>query len=779
MRKLSINLIKLLSELQGKSLYTLIQPYLDVLNETVAPRKHLKLRHYSSQAQIGILEGVEFCSSAQPQLFALNMTNAEHNSLFHEILCLCDSDDNNQLPKSSLVHKSSNSSGTSADLVPLKTAAVKALASFYHLLEQRETILTTLHRTLGNANEEIQQTSFTCLQNFITNTEAYEKYVKNAAANPSTANNKLPTLPENLRPTMQIAVDYLKEFLNPLNDYKTIDLNTIQHLSYITRLYPTILNEKFCEFLLTHLRKWLEEIQKIKQENAELAVQQQQQQQSQQSSPTTQQITPIQFKSYANEIKLCASIIGLLAELQSAPSKLVESAIALVIKYERTFMLEVNGQFRLPLCNLLKRYPFDTLKYLIHSERMKDIYNYRFLLFFIKKYSSSYANYFTPEPNRVIQMLNESHTLYNTALATPVPTESTVPTGPNPTDLINKSNQFQYLAILIIYRLCKLDTANEWIVKQTTLIDSLLKVWSDERFHDKHRNIDQLDYVYWKEPIYMVKIFLKFHTTQLELQPAQAALPHYIELLFKLLIVFQYKSLHQYEFLRLYFKDVVAKTYSCEWKRAAFFTFVRIFTTATGNSDVAAGDDPSSSSSSVPTKFVYSQKLKANILQYILIPCFQHSFENNQHVQLIGCTPLPDVDTEDNLISVFINKVVDPENPYGTSDSVRIFLLQFSSLFVQYAHDYIHDVNNKKQGTKLRRLMTFAWPCLLAKTCVDPFNKYHGLLLLSHIIAKFAIHKRIVLQVSISFSSTIKNYPFRFLLSIMKKCKGWLIMLRG
>ncbi len=51
-----------------------------------------------------------------------------------------------------------------------------------------------------------------------------------------------------------------------------------------------------------------------------------------------------------------------------------------------------------------------------------------------------------------------------------------------------------------------------------------------------------------------------------------------IELLFKLLIVFQYKSLLQYEFLRLFFKDVVAKTYSCEWKRATFFKFVKIFT---------------------------------------------------------------------------------------------------------------------------------------------------------------------------------------------------------
>lgn len=43
--------------------------------------------------------------------------------------------------------------------------------------------------------------------------------------------------------------------------------------------------------------------------------------------------------------------------------------------------------------------------------------------------------------------------------------------------------------------------------------------------------------------------------------------------------------------------------------------------------------------------------------------------------------------------------------------------------------------------------MTFAWPCLLGKNCVDAATRYHGYLLLSHIIDKFAIHKKIVLQV--------------------------------
>lgn len=164
-RKQSIASLRLLSELQSKPLSTLIQPFSDILMETVAPRKHLKLRHYSVQAQIGMLEGVEFCSSTQPQqLFTLSMANQEHESLFQDLLPLCEGDE--QLLSKSMCYKG-------VDLGPLRKAALNCLASFYHLLEQREVILSTLHRSLANVNEDIQKTSFKCLKKFIANTESY------------------------------------------------------------------------------------------------------------------------------------------------------------------------------------------------------------------------------------------------------------------------------------------------------------------------------------------------------------------------------------------------------------------------------------------------------------------------------------------------------------------------------------------------------------------------------------------------------------------------------
>lgn len=66
---------------------------------------------------------------------------------------------------------------------------------------------------------------------------------------------------------------------------------------------------------------------------------------------------------------------------------------------------------------------------------------------------------------------------------------------------------------------------------------------------------------------------------------------------------------------------------------------------------------------------------------------------------------------------------------------------------MEHAGAHIHDAANRKQGNKLKRLYIYAWPCLLSKQCVDPATKYHGFYLQAHIIIKFAIHKKFVLQV--------------------------------
>ena len=79
----------------------------------------------------------------------------------------------------------------------------------------------------------------------------------------------------------------------------------------------------------------------------------------------------------------------------------------------------------------------------------------------------------------------------------------------------------------------------------------------------------------------------------------------------------------QYELLCFYFKDVAAKAYSYEWKRAAFFKF----NASTKKNEALSNEPPTSMDTSAPlssTAYIksaeiqyrtYSQKLKAIILQ--------------------------------------------------------------------------------------------------------------------------------------------------------------------
>ena len=56
-------------------------------------------------------------------------------------------------------------------------------------------------------------------------------------------------------------------------------------------------------------------------------------------------------------------------------------------------------------------------------------------------------------------------------------------------------------------------------------------------------------------------------------------------------------------------------------------------------------------------------------LQYVLIPMFQVSFERGEGDSLIGGPPSPEQDSNENVVSVFVCKVVDPDKPFGTSVS--------------------------------------------------------------------------------------------------------------
>ena len=124
--------------------------------------------------------------------------------------------------------------------------------------------------------------------------------------------------------------------------------------------------------------------------------------------------------------------------------------------------------------------------------------------------------------------------------------------------------------------------------------------------------------------------------------------PDDVVTLFHLLRVYFDRHINSFHFLTSYLENEVAKGYSIAQKRKVFFSFVEVY--------------PSSNPE-------YPQELKAKILQFILIPMFAATFEEGKGDLLLGGPPDPEHDSDENIISVFINKIVNPDKPFGSTVS--------------------------------------------------------------------------------------------------------------
>eukprot|EP00731_Ephydatia_muelleri_P006670 Em0003g918a len=72
------------------------------------------------------------------------------------------------------------------------------------------------------------------------------------------------------------------------------------------------------------------------------------------------------------------------------------------------------------------------------------------------------------------------------------------------------------------------------------------------------------------------------------------------------------------------------------------------------------------------------------------------SLPSMRRTALLGEPPDPESDTDDIVISVFINKI-NPDKSFGSSDPMCILLLQLSSLLVEHTAPNIHDSNKSVQ----------------------------------------------------------------------------------
>ncbi|XP_068742186.1 transformation/transcription domain-associated protein-like isoform X1 [Montipora capricornis] len=643
-RKQAQHCVSVLAEVYGLTVHSLMLPHKTILEDMIPPKKHL-LRHQPVNTQIALMDGNTFCTTLTPRLFTMDLTVMEHKVFFHELLSLCEAEDA-QLLKLPCYK-------TVQSLTPLRKSALNALTACHYIVQVKDKIFNVLYKALNSSSTEIQEAAKECMKKFMAGSQV----------------------------DMELVHMSIRPLLLKLGDYRSLNLQIIQRLSHLMELFPGSFNEKLCEQLLAHLKKWVEVVTTA----------------SAQSAAKTNHNS----EELPQELKICASIINMFYLIPAASSKLIEPLIGLVLKVEKVLLMEIGSPLRVSLLKFLIRYPTQTVDYFLLQLASSQMN--RLLMYVLSQESS-----------KPLRQTLEAHSLklVNSTFSIPQPPEDQV-------QALQKKMELQNQGIKIIRLLVKFN--DSWLPEHPVLIGHLRRIWVSSSFQERLKK-DGTPIHRWREPKLLAKCLLNY----IKHRASE------VELLFQLLRVFTIRHVPDFHFLRKFLDETVAKSYSVEQKRAVFFKFVELF------------HDQN-----------FPQELKAKALQYVLIPMFQVSFERGEGDSLIGGPPSPEQDSNENVISVFISKVIDPENPFGTSDAVRILLLQFSALLVEHASQHIHDAANKKQGRKLRRLMTFAWPCLLPKQCVDPSTKYHGHLLLAHIIAKFAIHKRIVLQV---FHSLLKAH---------------------
>ncbi|CAH8662345.1 unnamed protein product [Schistosoma margrebowiei] len=135
------------------------------------------------------------------------------------------------------------------------------------------------------------------------------------------------------------------------------------------------------------------------------------------------------------------------------------------------------------------------------------------------------------------------------------------------------------------------------------------------------------------------------------------------------------------------------------------------------------------------------------LLAHLVLPCLSNALERGENEIFFGGPPKPFEMNHYDLVHLFTSVLL--EDPaVQTCTELRVMYYQMASLFVYHTPNYVHMGSACEQSYRLRKFTEFARPCLTSSlTAVDLQEKYTGLQLLSHLIAKFNVLRTATVQV--------------------------------
>ncbi|KAL5252847.1 hypothetical protein ACHWQZ_G015572 [Mnemiopsis leidyi] len=668
-RKQARQALVVLSEVTGKTVKEMLEPLpKDLITETVWPKKQTMFTLPETK-QLACMESIVFCSSLEPRLITLDVTGTAEGQgrkkQLEEILMICGLSQQELLNKYSCYKKSSN-------ITLLKKTALKVLSYCHYLTQHEPEIFKVMYDILTGTDKELQL----CAK------DAIQLYQRNKRED-----IVLDTVHKEIRP-----------LLTQLTDWKHLTVHLLEVLTHLMELFSTLFNDKLCDQLLKHLKKWMDNY--IFSANPhQLSIKR----------------TP---NGFSEEILRCKAIINTFHLVPPPSRNFFSTLISLVVRAEKYLNVEVGSPFQEGLFKYVLKHPGDAID-LFLKELHEPSMNRMFYNFLKHKDGGPLRDHLCGMPMNLLSAISQQ---------THDGDFSTI------SDISMRYQEVLFQGTLIISLLVKHDMG--FLSKNLEIVNHLRAVWNQPQFQERFKNPDKLQIPthQWLEPKLLAKCLLRY------LQ----CTPNDFELLFQLLRIYDAIYVPNIKFLQDHIQNNVIEGFTIEQRRSCFFKFVEIFQVPH-----VQGRQPR-----------WTQELKGKILQYIIVPMFQYSFEKNDTEKLIEGVPGPDGNPNpaENIINVFM----DPENRIIVDerdilDVVRIHLLKLSAEFVRHAAEYIHPTNStrRQEGDKLRKLMKYAWPSMLPKSSQDPTTKYYGHLVLSLIISKFPIMKKIVIQV---FHSLLKAH---------------------
>lgn len=175
----------------------------------------------------------------------------------------------------------------------------------------------------------------------------------------------------------------MRPLLLTLGDYRNLTLNGTKRLSYLTRLFPSMFNEKLCEQLLQHICKMLENSIAANKGKNFLAI----------------------SKTGDTEQKV-ATILGIFHQIPAATNKFIDTLCRLILQTEKNLGIEPSCPFREPLVKFLLRFPGDTIDLLMNDNNIKDQQFNRFVIYLLKHTDGlKFRTVMQTRSNRLIQLV--------------------------------------------------------------------------------------------------------------------------------------------------------------------------------------------------------------------------------------------------------------------------------------------------------------------------------------------------------------------------------------